>query len=372
MDTSGYNVTPRQVAPSRSFKTDLKSDVKTGLAIADEIVHVLQAPGDKLNILSGQRFRELCDQLETPTPYTGVVRNADGRGQATDVPNPDSPDGSWDPTAFMPRFVFDEAEDALPVSPDFDHNTELADNAANHVGDEAGHYQDGVIGGDQKLSSGFTVTKKGAYTVLTYGFYYTTNKAGEYHSNDYSTTQIYLLPGPDGKLAPAYIANSWHYGSVLTPWKDVKKDADGRAIVGVNLGSHALELRDHAPAEGLSIRGDGQAELGGKPIDQSMSFDVFQKNVKGARYLDPATPEATPRLSAMSWGAAGLDPFLPEVYEHAPSGGVQLLQRGESIVKKLGQGLVKKADHAVADAADTVKDVAGKAKGLVKSAFSRF
>ena len=50
-----------------------------------------------------------------------------------------------------------------------------------------------------------------------------------------------------------------------------------------------------------------------------LQFDAFQTNVKGATYLDPQSDEAKPRVKAMSWGAAAIDPFLPEVYENAPS-----------------------------------------------------
>ena len=99
--------------------------------------------------------------------------------------------------------LFDKAEDALPVSPTFDGDTDLDNNAAEKEDGPAGHYKDGVIGGDQKLSSGFAVTKKGDYTVLSYSFYYPHNKAGDYHHNDYSTAQVYLKPGPDGNYQRA-------------------------------------------------------------------------------------------------------------------------------------------------------------------------
>jgi hypothetical protein len=294
----------------------------------------------------------------------------------------------------MPRFVFDKAEDALPVSPTFDGDTNLDNNAAATQDAPKGNYKDGVIGGDQKLSSGFAVTKKGDYTVLSYSFYYAHNKAGDYHRNDYSTAQVYLKPGPDGKLQPEYLMTSWHHGEVLTPWKDLPKDEDGRPIVGVNLGSHALEVRDKVPAEGLSIKGNGQALLNGKPIDQAMTFETFQKNVNGAQYLDPSKDEAKPRLRAMTWGAAPFDPFLPEVFQAQPGAWGQIFQRGEAEAGKFAKGLVAKADHALDGAVDKVKDgvssvvdkagdvadgakdmlvdSAKGAKGLVKSALNLF
>jgi hypothetical protein len=87
------------------------------------------------------------------------------------------------------------------------------------------------------------------------------------------------------------------------------------------------------------VKGDGQALLNGKPIDQRISFDAFQKNIVGARYLDPASPAAKPRLNAMTWGEQAINPFLPPIFEDAPSAWMQMLQRGGSEVKKVASGL---------------------------------
>lgn len=324
----------RMIAPSRHFKPGLESQVE----IIANAFHMLTLPGDGLNLVTGKRFREVRDQLEPPTPYVGV--HVDGEApRATDVPNPDAPDGRWNPTQFMPRFVFDAAEDAYPVRPDFDGDTSLDNNGPETAGGPAGHYKDGMVGGNQGLSGGFTVTKKGDYTILTYSFYYAHNKAGDYHQNDYSTAQVYLKPGKDGKLAPQYLMTSWHHGGMLTPWSELKKDDQGRPIVGVDLGSHALEVRDSVPAKGLQLRGDGQALLDGKPIGQGIRFDAFQKNIDGARYLDPASPAAKPRISAMTWGEQAINPFLPEVFHDAPPTWLQVVQRGESEVQKVASGL---------------------------------
>ena len=182
-----------------------------------------------------------------------------GKATATDVPNPDSKDGKWDPLEHMPRFVFHPKEDAFPVSPSFDGDPKLENNGPA-TPDGKGNYKDGFIGGDQRLSGAYTVTKKGEYTVLTYSFYYAHNKAVHYHANDYSTAQVFLKPGKDGKLKPEFLVTSWHHGSVITPWKDLAKDKDGRPVIAVNLGSHALQplgKGQKVPTGGLQIGGDG-------------------------------------------------------------------------------------------------------------------
>jgi hypothetical protein len=367
-----------QIAPSRDFTAGLKSKAN----IVVDALKMVNAPGDTLNLVSGKKFREVREELDGGTPYTGVKRNEDGTATATDIRNPDSLDGKWDPFDYMPRFVFDKAEDAYPVSPTFDGDTDLDNNAADKTSDPAGTYKDGVIGGEQPLSGGFAVTKKGEYTVLSYSFYYAHNKAGDYHNNDYSTAQVYLKPGEDGKLEPAYMATSWHHGAELVPWKDLKKDEDGRPIVGVDLGSHALEVRDSVPEGGLQIRGNGDAELNGKPIDQRLGFEAFQKNIDGATYLDPATPGAKPRLDAMTWGEMALNPFLPEVFHDAPSAWQQLLGKGvnaaEAAVEKgwdkttdVVESVVDKAESVVEKTGDVAESVVGKAGDVAKGGLDK-
>ncbi len=315
---TSYNAKTK-ISESRTFK---QTKLESQKLYAEWAKLMKDAPGKGMNLV-GKRLTETREKYEkAPTPYTGVKLQKGGKATATDVPNPDSPDGKWDPYQYMPRFLFHPEEDAFPVSPAFDGDLDLKNNGPTRANGKDGNYQDGYIGGDQSLSGGFSVTKKGEYYVLTYSFYYATNKAVHYHNNDYSTAQVYLKPGKDGKLEPEYLATSWHHGSVLTKWKDLAKDEQGKPVIAVNLGSHALQplaKGQEIPTDGLQIGGHGRAVLDGKPLRHKLQFDAFQTNVKGANYLDPSTDEAKPRIKAMSWGAAAIDPFLPEAYENAPS-----------------------------------------------------
>src|SRR5690606_20247005 len=111
----------------------------------------------------------------------------------------------------------------------------------------------------QALSGGFVVSQKGEYTVLTYSNFYATNKTENYHDKDYSTAQVYLKPNAQGDMEPAFLATSWHTGAQLTPWKDVKKDAQGHPVIGVGEGSHSLQpigADQEIPPNGLHIQGD--------------------------------------------------------------------------------------------------------------------
>jgi hypothetical protein len=364
-----------KVAPSRDFEAGFDS-VKDQTT---EIMRLIKGPGDSLNLSSGKRFSEARLSLDAKVPYQGVHGQKGLTPSAQDVPNPDSPDGKWDPYALMPRFVFDKAEDAFPIAPDFDGDTDVNNNGHSSGTAKDGHYKDGVIGGDQALNGAFNVTKKGEYTIATYSFYYATNKGGHYHENDYSTAQVYMKPGKDGKLEPTHLFTSWHHGAVLTPWKDLQKDDQGRPMVKVNLGTHALEAYaqgDKPDPEGLQIAGDGRAELNGKPTDHKLSFETFQTNVAGAEYLDPADPASKARMQAMQWGDAAMNPFLPELFEKAPSAFEQFLNRGldeadKFIDKQVDQGVDFVKDKAgdvvdaVDDAKDKVVDVADDAKDKV-------
>jgi hypothetical protein len=364
-----------KVAPSVDFEGGLDS-VKFQAA---ETLRLIQAPGDALNLSSGKKFREARLTLDAKVPYQGVHGQSGLTPSAQDVPNPDSPDGKWDPYAIMPRFVFDKAEDAFPVAPDFDGDTDLQNNGHSSGTAKDGNYKDGVIGGEQPLNGSFNVTKKGEYTIATYSFYYATNKGGHYHENDYSTAQVYMKPGKDGKLEPTHLFTSWHHGAMLTPWKDLQMDDQGRPMVKVNKGTHALEAYakgDKPDPEGLQIAGDGRAELNGKPTDHKLSFETFQTNVKGAEYLDPKDPASKPRLSAMQWGEAAMNPFLPELFEDAPPAWRHFVDRGVNeaekfIDEKVDQGVdfVKDKTGDVVDtlddAKDKVVDVADDAKDTV-------
>lgn len=370
--TSPVNPTPYtppvQVAPSRDFKPSALSKTQ----MVPETLEAIKGPGDTLNLSSGHKFREIRDGLDGGVPYTGMKWNPDGTVTAQDVPNPDRPDGKWDPQQYMPRFAFDPKEDAFPVSPSFDGDTDL-DNNAGHEAGEKGNYVDGSVGGDQPLSGAFTVTKKGEYTVLTYSFYYAHNKAMDYHQNDYSTAQVYLKPGPDGKLAPTHLAASWHHGSILTPWNDLAKDADGRPVVKVHLGSHALQpvgSGDKWDETGLNLTGTGEAIVDGKPIGQRITFDAFQPSVANANQMATDSPEGRLRLKAMEWGEAAKHPFLPEVYEQHGKGPVrQMLERGLEATTDKAKDLAGDALDKGGEAVDKAQDLAGgavdKGKGLV-------
>lgn len=358
-----------QVAPSRDFKPSLKTKVP----MVTEYLEVLKGPGETLNLTTGKRFREVRDQLDRTVPHRGLHYMEDGSVKAFNVPNPDSPDGSWDPLQWMPRITFDNKEDAFPVSPTFDGDLDYNNNGPDTPGGQ-GAYKDGSIGGNQPLSSAYTVTKKGDYHILTYSMYYAHNKAMDYHKNDYSTVQVYLKPGPDGKLAPTHVATSWHHGSILTPWEDFAKDSDGRPVVKVHLGSHAVQpigKGDKWDTDGLNITGKGEAVFDGKPIGQKMGFEVFQTNIQGATYMDPARPTSKPRLTAMGWGEAAKNPFLPEVYDQDGHALLVLAKRllvaGREKVEGVVEDVADKAKDVAADAVDTGKKVLGKIGGALSS-----
>lgn len=320
---------PVRLAPSRAFDLNFKEVLRLG----KETVEMVFTDGDALNTLTGDRFTEIRDRLERSDDYLGVHRAQDGLPARVDeIPNPDAPDGRWDPAAWMPHFAFDPAEDAFPVAPDFDGDTNMGNNAPSSMdAKERGAYQDGVIGGKQGLASTFTVSRTAGYTVLTYQFYYPHNKAGHYHAGDYSTAQVYLKPGPKGKLEPAYLATSWHYGSVLTPWDKLAKDREGRPVISVQLGSHALQPRmegEAQPPAGLRIQSGGQATKDGKPLaGQTMAFTAFQQSVKNATVRDVADPASKAHLGQLGWGAAALEPFEPKTYTKAPGPIRNLLDR---------------------------------------------
>ena len=362
--TSPINPTPYtppvQVAPSRDFKPSALSKTQ----MVPETLEVIKGPGDTLNLSSGKKFREIREGLDGGVPYTGMKWNPDGTVTAQDVPNPDSPDGKWDPAAFMPRFAFDPKEDAFPISPSFDGDTDLANNAGVEAGG-AGSYKDGSVGGDQPLTAGFTVTKKGEYTVLTYSFYYAHNKAMDYHQNDYSTAQVYLKPGPDGKLAPTHLAASWHHGSILTPWNDLAKDDAGRPVVKVHLGSHALQpigAGDTWDESGLNLTGNGEAIVDGKAIGQTLSFDAFQPSVANANVMPTDSPEGRLRLKTMEWGEAAKHPFLPEVYAQHGKGPLRsMLERGLATTTDKAKDLASEARDKGGELLDGAKDLAGDA-----------
>lgn len=305
-----------RVAESREFKPKL-DQLRVGL----EMPEILNGPGIPLGIMDGKsrlsEYRALSDaKLEH-----GITFDKDGKPQVADVPHPAStPEKpvNWDPFTYMPRFVFEEGEDALPVSPSFDGDADVNNDAPKEANGKGGSYRDGVIGGNQALNGGFAVSQKGEYTVLTYSFYFATNKAGHYHGKDWSHAQVYLKPDDKtGELKPEFVYTSWHHGGILTPWDDIKKDAQGKPVLEVQLGSHAvapLGKNQSIPTKGFQIQGDGQAVMNGKPVPHELTWDTFQGNVQNANQLEPGTDAFTARMLTMRYGRVAFDPIMPEVF----------------------------------------------------------
>ncbi len=292
-----------------------------------ELGKAAEGPGEMFNMMSKKHLEDVRGKYEEDPRALGVqydmVDTADGpRAKVTGFQDISAPDcGQWDPTQYAPHYVFDRQEDAFPVRPDFDGNASTSDNGGATLKDTGSdHYQDGVIGGKQSLNAAFVVQQKGEYTVLTYSNYYATNKGAHYHKNDYSTAQVYLKPNEEGKLEPAYLATSWHYGTVLTPWKDVQKDAQGHPIVGVGLGTHSLQpygQNDTVPQDGLHVMGDGSTTLNGAPTGQRLTYDAFQTNVANATILtDPDSDRAVARRTTLGYGWAAADPLHPSTFNN--------------------------------------------------------
>ena len=303
----------QRLAPSRAFAWGLRARAQ----MAGETVDALRGPGTTLNMFGSRDYAAFRSRHDRDAAVVGVTAGARGHVAVVDVPNPDRADGRWDPRTFMPNFVFDRAEDAFPVAPAFDGNATLGDNGPSRADGPAGHYRDGRVGGPQALSASFHVSRKAGYVVLTYSFYLAHNKGGHYHPNDYATAQVYLKPGPGGRLAPAYLFSSWHRGGVMTPWQNLATDAAGRPTLRVSLGTHAMFAAgrdDRFQADGLMLRGDGQASFAGRPLAQRLGFEAFQGNVDGATRLVPGTAAYRAREKVQAWGGGALDPYLPESF----------------------------------------------------------
>lgn len=239
-----------------------------------------------------RRIRERqVDELAMPA---SGIRRTDAGWSAQAVRNPGDRGGTFDPYAFLPNLAFHPREDSFPVLPDAD--------GSGATDDDRLAYDHGVIGGDQPLKGAVSVATKGAYTVVTYAFFYVDNKAGTYHAKDSSTVAVYLKPGADGRLQPAYMYSSWHYGASMTKWEDVKKGPDGRPVVRVERGSHALRpLSKWAlqPEHGVVVAGDGSVRIDGKPSPHRLTFVTPQgTSLRNAEAFDPGDPRQKLRMDS--------------------------------------------------------------------------
>lgn len=368
----------QRVAKEREYAGKLDQ-----LRVAAETPDLLAGPGIPLGILDGKsRLDEYRAKYDQPIE-AGVRFNGTADPKVEDVARPGgTPDApaQWDPLEFAPRFIFQPGEDALPVSPSFDGDANLENDAPGKVGGKDGAYKDGVIGGKQALSGGFAVTKKGEYTVLSYSFYYPTNKAGSYHNKDWSHAQVYLKPDKNGELKPEYLYTSWHHGGVLTKWDDLKKDEQGKPIVQVCLGSHAsspLGKDEKMPTKGLQIRGDGQAELNGKAVPHTLTWDAFQSNVTNAKHLEEGSVPFKARALIMQRGAVAFNPIMPEAFLKEGGLGKAVVEKAEPYVDKVvdkakdvGKDLGSKAKDVGQDLADKAKDLGGDIKGFFTGLFN--
>lgn len=351
-----------RVADAREFKPALDQ-----LRVALELPEILNGPGMALGIFDSKsrlsEFRALSDvKLET-----GITFDKDGNATIADVPHPQSTSENpvnWDPFAYMPRFVFEPGEDALPVSPSFDGDADVNNDAPAEPNGEGGSYRDGIIGGNQALNGGFAVTKKGEYTVLTYSFYYATNKAGNYHGKDWSHAQVYLKPDEKGELKPDFVYTSWHHGGILTPWDAIQKDEQGKPVLEVQLGSHAiapLGKNTPIPTKGFQIRGDGQALMNGETIPYDLTWDSFQSNVSNATRLEPGTDAFTARMLTMRYGRVAFDPIMPEVFFQEAGIAKAALEKAEpymNAIKGVVSGLVNEAKAMGKNIVDGAKNLA--------------
>lgn len=275
---------PYDFGPDASWGDRLKAK----LELVSELWDTLSAPGKHIGRLALKaernirRLREKEFSTELAIPSEGIRKTSAGY-EASDIPNPNDAEGRFDPYALMPQLIFHSKEDSFPVRPDHDGDGDLLT--------DAGHYRHGVVGGNQPLEGSFSVARKGEYTVLTYSLYYVDNKAGNYHLKDSSTFAIYLKPGADGKLEPKYLYSSWHHGANMAPWKDLKKDQQGRPILLVERGSHALlplGHKDSMPKGGLRVDGQGRLSAGDKALPNRLRWMSPQSNVRNARHIEPS------------------------------------------------------------------------------------
>lgn len=309
-----------RVAPEYVLETGPMGKLKSYAEIAKERAAAGRAPGYHLGLnATGKESSQTMANIRAKHPneaaisVTGIQMNGD-RVIVQDVPNPDAPDGSWNPLQYAPNFHFDAQEDSYPVVPGFDGDQDYENDPAR--------YRHGQIGGQQPVSLDFSVSRKGSYYVLQYSSYFVDNKvAAGYHVTDSSTVAVYLQPGVGGKLAPAYVYTSWHFGAILAPWDTVQKDASGHPNVQIGRGSHsARPVAPDAslPADGgLVIRGDGRLSKRGSSavLPNKLQLTSSQPSVKGALQLAPdAAADQFALQLYFGWHPGRRNPYHPSLF----------------------------------------------------------
>lgn len=310
-----------RIVPETPFDLRPISKLKGYLQILVERKEAAMAPGKGLglNTLRNDKSHAKISDIrarhpeEIAIPTAGVTRANQGYS-VVDIRNPDSPDGTWDPFQFAPNFHFDGLEDSFPVLPGFDGDSDWKNDVRN--------YEHGLVGGDQAVQMNFNVAKKGEYYVLQYNSYYVDNKvASGYHDGDWSTVSVYLKPGQDGRLKPAYMYTSWHNGGLMTPWEDLHKEANGRPSVIVGRGSHSVvpTSRFVKPAAdgGLVAWGDGRLAKRGSSRDlpNKLTFNAVQGNIQGAERLDVTSQNGQHALDRyFGFTADRMNPYHPSLY----------------------------------------------------------
>ncbi len=310
-----------RVVPETPFDLNAKSKLKGIMQILGERLEAVAAPGKGLglNTLRDDKSKAKISDIrarhpeEIAIPTAGVTKNGP-TFSVVDIPNPDSPDGTWDPFQYAPNFHFDGREDSFPVRPGYDGDLDVTNDARN--------YDHGVVGGDQAVQMNFSVAKKGEFYVLQYNSYYVDNKvASGYHDGDWSTVSVYLKPGQDGKLKPAYMYTSWHHGGIMTPWEDLLKDANGRPSVDIGRGSHSVVpisncVKPKADG-GLVAYGDGRLAKRGSSRDlpNRLTFNSVQGNIRQAEKIDLSSTAGQHSLDVYFGHTPDrMNPYHPSLY----------------------------------------------------------
>lgn len=307
-----------RVAPEYRLDTSAWGKMKAYAEIARERGAAGAAPGHHqgLNATSKDDPATLAS-LRTQHPEEASMQvvgphQRGGRIIMDDVP---APDGNWEAFRYAPTCHYDAQEDSYPVLPGFDGDRD--------PGNDATTYAHGQVGGRQPVTMVCSISQKGDYHVLQYSSYYVDNKvATGYHVNDSSTIAVYLHAGSDGRLAPAYLYTTWHFGAILAPWSEVALDATGHPQVMVGRGSHALwplGRGKHAPEDGgLVVRGDGSMALRGRGgnLPNRLLLATGQTSLRGSQTLDPATSAGEYALQlTFGWYPVRTNPYHPGLFQ---------------------------------------------------------